>query len=119
MYILSIWTASFRVGAPPQPMEIHAMSLLSKRPRLSGSLIGGMKETQEMLDFCGKHNITSDIERIDASPSSIKTAFERTLKSDVKYRFVLDMLHAFKWVFSIARFQQTTVSIKQAAIRSR
>ena len=55
-----------------------------------------MKETQEMLDFCGEHNITCDIEKIDANPDSIKTAFERTLRSDVKYRFVLDIKKAFE-----------------------
>jgi alcohol dehydrogenase (NADP+) len=85
-----------RVGAPPKPMEIGAMALISKRPVITGSLIGGLKETQEMLDFCGKHNITSEIENIPATPDSIKTAFDRTMKSDVKYRFVLDMLNAFK-----------------------
>ena len=91
----------YRVGAPPKPLEINAMALLSKRPVVTGSMIGGMKETQEMLDFCDKHNITSDIENIPATPDSIKTAFDRTLKSDVKYRFVLDMLHAFKWIYRL------------------
>ena len=67
-----------------------------KRPVIVGSLIGGMKETQEMLDFCGKHGITCDIEKIDATPQSIADAFERTIKADVKYRFVLDMQNAFK-----------------------
>jgi uncharacterized zinc-type alcohol dehydrogenase-like protein len=55
-----------------------------------------MKETQEMLDFCGKHGITCDIEKIETTPETINVAFDRTLKSDVKYRFVLDILNAFK-----------------------
>ena len=55
-----------------------------------------MKETQEMLDFCGKHGITCDIEKIEATPETIKVAYDRTIKSDVKYRFVLDILNAFK-----------------------
>ena len=85
----------FRVGAPEKPLEIGAMRFLSYRPRITGSLIGGMKETQEMLDFCGKHNITSEIERIAPTPESIKKAYDRTMKSDVKYRFVLTMLSGF------------------------
>lgn len=72
------------------------MVLLFKRPLIVGSLIGGLKETQEMLDFCGKHNITCEIEKIDPTPKAIADAFERTLKADVKYRFVLNMLDAFK-----------------------
>ena len=87
-----------RVGVPPKLMEISAMPLLMKRAVITGSLIGGMKETQEVLDFCGKHNITSDIENIPATPDSIKKAYERTLKADVKYRFVLDILHDFEWL---------------------
>jgi uncharacterized zinc-type alcohol dehydrogenase-like protein len=67
-----------------------------KRPTITGSSIGGMKETQEMLDFCGKHGITCDIEKIDTTPETIKVAYDRTMKADVKYRFVLDILHAFK-----------------------
>ncbi|CAF0736301.1 unnamed protein product [Adineta steineri] len=84
------------VGAPPKPLEIGAFPLIMKRPIITGSNIGGMKETQEMLDFCGKHNIVCDIEKIQATPETIKTAYDRTVKSDVKYRFVLDMLNAFK-----------------------
>ncbi len=77
------------VGAPPNPQQISAMSLLFPRKQLSGSLIGGLPETQEMLDFCGKHNITCDIELI--AMRDINTAYERMLKGDVKYRFVIDM----------------------------
>ena len=77
------------VGAPEKPLAVAAFPLIFSRRSFSGSLIGGLPETQEMLDFCGKHNITSDIEliRID----QINAAYERMLKSDVKYRFVIDM----------------------------
>lgn len=77
------------VGAiePLEPM--HGGSVILGRKRVAGSLIGGIKETQEMLDFCGKHNIVSDIEMIDMN--EINTAFERVQKNDVKYRFVIDM----------------------------
>ncbi len=77
------------VGVPPENMSIPAFNLIGKRAQLAGSLIGGIAETQEMLDFCGKHNILSDIEMIDIQ--DINEAFERMLKSDVKYRFVIDM----------------------------
>jgi uncharacterized zinc-type alcohol dehydrogenase-like protein len=63
--------------------------MIFKRRSLAGSLIGGIAETQEMLDFCGKHGITSDIEMIRMD--QINEAYERMLKSDVKYRFVIDM----------------------------
>jgi len=86
----------FRVGASPTPIEIPAFALIMKRSIICGSLIGGMKETQEMLDFCGKHGITCDIEKIEATPETIKVAYDRTIKADVKYRFVLDILNAFK-----------------------
>ena len=59
------------------------------RRRIAGSLIGGIKETQELLDFCGKHNITSEVEMIDIK--NINEAYDRTVKNDVKYRFVIDM----------------------------
>ena len=77
------------VGAPPNPQLVSAFSLLMPRKHLAGSLIGGLKETQEMLDFCGKHNVQCDIELI--SMQQINEAYERMLKSDVKYRFVIDM----------------------------
>jgi uncharacterized zinc-type alcohol dehydrogenase-like protein len=77
------------VGASPLPTPIHAFSLIMGRKRLAGSLIGGIKETQEMLDFCAEKNIGSDVEVIPAS--KINEAYERMLKSDVKYRFVIDM----------------------------
>jgi uncharacterized zinc-type alcohol dehydrogenase-like protein len=77
------------VGAPEHPLPVAAFPLLMRRRSLSGSLIGGLPETQEMLDFCGKHNITCDIEMIKMG--DINAAYERMLKSDVKYRFVIDM----------------------------
>lgn len=77
------------VGAPEKPLPVHSFALLFGRKRLSGSLIGGIKETQEMLDFCGAHNITADVEVIPIG--QINQAYERLLKSDVKYRFSIDM----------------------------
>ncbi|MFG0274184.1 MAG: NAD(P)-dependent alcohol dehydrogenase [Phycisphaerales bacterium] len=77
------------VGAPPSPQGVTIFSLLMPRRQLAGSLIGGIAETQEMLDFCGKHDIACDIELIRMD--QINEAYERMLKSDVKYRFVIDM----------------------------
>jgi uncharacterized zinc-type alcohol dehydrogenase-like protein len=77
------------VGAPGKPLSISAFSLLFGRRSLSGSLIGGLAETQEMLDFCGKHNITSDVEIIPIQ--NLNEAYERMVRSDVKYRFSIDM----------------------------
>jgi uncharacterized zinc-type alcohol dehydrogenase-like protein len=77
------------VGAPEQPLAVSAFALLFGRRSLSGSLIGGLKETQEMLYFCGEHGITSDVEVIPIQ--KINDAYERLLKSDVKYRFSIDM----------------------------
>lgn len=77
------------VGVPPEPTSIHATSLIFGRKSLGGSLIGGIPETQEMLDYCGKHNIVSDVEMIRMD--QINEAYERMLKGDVKYRFVIDL----------------------------
>ncbi|MCQ4323030.1 zinc-binding dehydrogenase, partial [Stutzerimonas stutzeri] len=78
------------VGAPASPHPSPSVfGLIFKRRRLAGSLIGGIAETQEMLDFCAEHNIVSDIEMIDIQ--TINEAYERMLKGDVKYRFVIDM----------------------------
>ncbi|MBD2186168.1 NAD(P)-dependent alcohol dehydrogenase [Planktothrix sp. FACHB-1355] len=77
------------VGAPEKPLEVSAFSLIMGRRSLSGSNIGGIAETQEMLDFCGQHNITADVEVIPIQ--KVNDAYERLLKSDVKYRFVIDM----------------------------
>jgi alcohol dehydrogenase (NADP+) len=77
------------VGAPDKPLQVAAFPLLFGRHSLSGSPIGGLPETQEMLDFCGKHNITADIEVIPIQ--KLNEAYARLLKSDVKYRFSIDM----------------------------
>ena len=77
------------VGAPEKPMAVAAFSLLGGRHTLAGSGIGGIAETQEMLDFCAEHGITSDVEVI--AIKDINTSYERMLKSDVKYRFSIDM----------------------------
>ena len=77
------------VGAPPQPIPVSAFALIFGNKRLAGSLIGGIAETQEMLDFCGEHDIVADVEVIPAT--RINEAYERMLKSDVRYRFVIDV----------------------------
>jgi uncharacterized zinc-type alcohol dehydrogenase-like protein len=77
------------VGAPEKPLALSSFGLLFGRKSISGSLIGGIAETQEMLDFCGKHNITADVEVIPIQ--KVNEAYERLLKSDVKYRFSIDM----------------------------
>lgn len=77
------------VGAPPAPIPVSGFSLIMKRRTLAGSLIGGIKETQEMLDYCAAHDIVSDVEVIPIQ--EINEAYERVLKSDVKYRFVIDL----------------------------
>lgn len=80
------------VGVPTEPTPLNAFSLIGGNKVLAGSLIGGIPETQEMLDFCAKHGITSDIEMI--TPAEIDTAYDRTVKADVRYRFVIDMKNA-------------------------
>ena len=77
------------VGAPAKPLTVGAFGLLLGRRSLSGSVIGGIAETQEMLDFCGRHNITADVEVIPIQ--KVNEAWERMVKSDVKYRFSIDM----------------------------
>lgn len=77
------------VGVPSEPMPVHAFNIIMGRKSLAGSGIGGIPETQEMLDYCAAHNIVSDIEVIDIK--YIHQAYERMLKGDVRYRFVIDM----------------------------
>lgn len=77
------------VGIPDKPIPVAAFPLIISRRSVAGSLIGGVKETQELLDFCGKHNIASDIEVIPIH--KVNEAYERVVKSDVRYRFVIDM----------------------------
>jgi uncharacterized zinc-type alcohol dehydrogenase-like protein len=77
------------VGVPPIPSVVNAFSIIGKRRTLAGSMIGGIKETQEMLDYCAEHQIVSDVEVIKMS--QINEAYERVIKSDVRYRFVIDV----------------------------
>jgi uncharacterized zinc-type alcohol dehydrogenase-like protein len=77
------------VGAPPEPLNVSAFALLNGARNFAGSNIGGIFETQEMLDFCGEHDIISDVEVIPMQ--KVNEAYERLLKSDVKYRFSIDM----------------------------
>jgi uncharacterized zinc-type alcohol dehydrogenase-like protein len=77
------------LGVSPEALSLEAHTLIRKRRNLAGSLIGGLKETQEMLNFCSNHNISSEIELIPIQ--KINEAYERAIKSDVKYRFVIDM----------------------------
>ncbi len=77
------------VGVPPEPTAVAAFNLIGGRKSLAGSLIGGLPETQEMLDYCAEHNIVSDIEMLDIK--DINEAYERMIKGDVKYRFVIDL----------------------------
>jgi len=76
------------VGAPPAPVEVGCATLIFGRKVIAGSLIGGIEETQDMLNFCGRHNITCDIEMVGAA--DIDRSYDRTVASDVKYRFVID-----------------------------
>lgn len=77
------------VGVPPTPLELYGFSLIGNRRSIAGSMIGGIAETQEMLDYCAEHNIVSDVEVIDIN--YVNEAYERMLKGDVRYRFVIDM----------------------------
>jgi uncharacterized zinc-type alcohol dehydrogenase-like protein len=76
------------IGLPGKPYQVHAGTLLNGRRRIAGSMIGGISEMQEMLDFCGEKSIVSDVEVIKAS--YINEAYKRTVASDVKYRFVIN-----------------------------
>ena len=87
--LLKLDATMVQVGVPDRPNSVNMFSLISRRRRLGGSLIGGIKETQEMLDFCGRHNITSEIELIPIE--KINEAYERVVKGDVRYRFVIDI----------------------------
>ena len=87
--LLRVDGALTMVGAPPKPLEVAVFSLIMGRRSFAGSNIGGIAETQEMLDFCGKHGITADVEVV--AIQGVNDAYERLLKSDVKYRFSIDM----------------------------
>lgn len=77
-----------QLGLPAQPMQVPAFAVAARRTSLSGSMVGGIRETQEMLDFCGEHGVTADIELITAD--QVNEAYERTVAADVRYRFVID-----------------------------
>jgi len=91
LYLAMLKTNGIMVllGIPPKPSEVQAGQLIMKRRSLAGSLVGGIKETQEMLDYCAEHGIVSEVEMINID--QINEAYERTLNSDVRYRFVIDM----------------------------
>jgi uncharacterized zinc-type alcohol dehydrogenase-like protein len=86
--LLAVNGAMVNVGAPAEPLSLNVFSLLSNRRTFAGSMIGGIAETQEMLDFCAEHDIVSEVEVIRAD--QVNEAYERVLASDVRYRFVID-----------------------------
>ena len=86
--LLAVGGALVNVGAPPEPLSLNVMSLIGGRRTYAGSMIGGLAETQEMLDFCAEHGIGAEVEVIDAA--QVNEAYERVLASDVRYRFVID-----------------------------
>ena len=86
--LLAVDGTLVNVGAPPEPYSVPAMLLVSGRRTFAGSMIGGIAETQEMLDFCAEHGITSEVEVVRAD--QVNEAYERVLASDVRYRFVID-----------------------------
>jgi uncharacterized zinc-type alcohol dehydrogenase-like protein len=86
--LLALDGALVNVGAPPEALSLHAFTLIGARRSFAGSNIGGIRETQEMLNFCAEHNLGSEIELISAD--QINEAYERVLASDVRYRFVID-----------------------------
>lgn len=86
--LLAVDGTLVNVGAPAEPQTVNVFSLIGARRSFAGSMIGGIPETQEMLDFCAEHGIASDIELIDAA--QVNEAYERVLASDVRYRFVID-----------------------------
>lgn len=86
--LLAVDGTLVNVGAPPEPLPVNAMSLIGGRRSFAGSMIGGIAETQEMLDFCAEHGIAAEVEVIGAD--QVNEAYERVLASDVRYRFVID-----------------------------
>ncbi|WP_280140486.1 zinc-binding dehydrogenase [Geodermatophilus africanus] len=86
--LLAVDGALVNVGAPAEPLSLNAMSLIGGRRTYAGSMIGGIAETQEMLDFCAEHGIGAEVEVIAAD--AVNEAYERVLASDVRYRFVID-----------------------------
>jgi uncharacterized zinc-type alcohol dehydrogenase-like protein len=89
--LLTVNGTLVNLWVPSEKMELSVGSLIMKRRSYAGSLIGGIKETQEMLDFCAKHDIWPEIEVISADAKAIDEAYERVVNSDVRYRFVIDV----------------------------
>jgi len=87
--LLAVRGTLVNVGAPAEPLSVNVFSLLMSGRSFAASLIGGLRETQEMLDFCAEHNLGSEVETIPAD--KINEAYERVLASDVRYRFVIDI----------------------------
>ena len=87
--LLSLDGTLVSVGAPPEPLPVQVFSLFNNRRSFAGSSIGGIAETQEMLDFCAEHGIASEVEVISAD--RVNEAYERVLGSEVRYRFVIDI----------------------------
>jgi uncharacterized zinc-type alcohol dehydrogenase-like protein len=87
--LLTVGGSFVAVGVPDRAISIEAFPLILGRRSIAGSVIGGIRETQEMLDFCAQHNVTSDVEVIPIQ--KVNEAYERVLKNDVRYRFVIDM----------------------------
>jgi uncharacterized zinc-type alcohol dehydrogenase-like protein len=77
-----------QIGLPEQPLSVPVRMLTGQRRSLAGSLVGGIAETQDMLDFCAEHGVTAEIELIDAA--DVNEAYDRAVRSDVRYRFVID-----------------------------
>jgi uncharacterized zinc-type alcohol dehydrogenase-like protein len=87
--LLKVDGAFVVVGIPEQPASVAAISLIAGRHSVAGSMIGGIQETQEMLDFCARHGLVCDIETVPIQ--QVNEAYERVVKSDVRYRFVIDL----------------------------
>jgi uncharacterized zinc-type alcohol dehydrogenase-like protein len=87
--LLKVDGALVAVGVPDKALTVHPFSLIAMRRTYAGSMIGSIQETQEMLDFCAQHEITPEIEVV--APTEINAAWDRVVKSDVRYRFVIDM----------------------------
>ena len=86
--LLAVDGTLVNVGAPAEPLSLNVFSLIGARRSYAGSMIGGIRDTQEMLDFCAEHKLAADVELISAE--KINEAYERVLASDVRYRFVID-----------------------------
>nr|GEV52260.1 aldehyde dehydrogenase family 3 member H1 [Tanacetum cinerariifolium] len=114
--LLKVGGTHVLVGVPPKPLEIPAFALIAGRKSVAGSMIGGIAETQEMLDYCAEHNIVSDIELIDIK--DITQAYERMVKGDVRYRFVIDLATLQEMLAAAQRivFSRGVSALRMAAL---